>query len=165
VTPAPTHWLPPLLVVDWNDYESMIARANGIFERDFRNPRNAASFRGSRISVRRHPEQDGCSAAFWHLVTEGPVEERREPVSSRMERIAWPRVIIDNAENPTRVCCWSEMRGREEHWQLTLTDFSYLVVLAKRTDHALLLTAYAVEEDRRRDKLRKAFQRSRGLKG
>lgn len=49
------------------------------------------------------------------------------------------------------------MRGKEERIVIALEDFSYVVVLADRRDYILLWTAYCVEREHTRRKLKNEF--------
>jgi hypothetical protein len=158
---ASPNWLPPILAFDWNDYNASLDRAYAIFLRDFGDSRRLPSFLGKRLAIKRHPELDGKSATFWHLITEGKNEQNRTPVSSRIERIGWPRAVIESASDSTRVCCWPVQRGGAKRWNLAIEDFTYLVVMDDRGDYALLWTAYAVDYENNRRRLSREYESSR----
>jgi len=151
-------WLPALIPFDWNDYAGTIELAYGVFVGDF--IASAPSFQGRRVRTKRHPEFQGKNCTFWHLVTEGPVEQDRVAKRERVEQIGCARAVVDNVTDPSRVLFWSEQRSGETRWQLALTDFSYLVVLADRGTYVLLWTAYPVEHEHQRAKLRKRLEAS-----
>lgn len=159
--PALPDWLPDLIPFDWNAIEATIERAYGIFVRDFFDPKTSLSFRGRRLAIKRHPEFDGKSATFWHLVTAGDDEASRAPDRERLERIAWPRAMIIEAESgSSRVRLWKNQRKRRGHarsarWVIALPDFSYVVVLDDRGNYVLLWTAYTVREEHHGRKLRR----------
>lgn len=159
-------WLPALIPFDWNHYIESLESAYAVFHRDFGSDKARPGFNGRRLGLKRHPELDGKSATFWHFVSEGKVEEDRTPVRSRIERIAWPRAIILEAGRiPPRVHVWSNKRGRNTRWMITLDDYSYLVVLDDRGEYLLPWTAYPVEHDHQREKLRRehaAWNRAAG---
>ncbi len=50
---------------------------------------------------------------------------------------------------------WRSKRKEEERIVIALADFSYVVVLADRGEYVLLWTAYYVEQEHRRQKLRR----------
>jgi hypothetical protein len=99
----------------------------------------------------------GKEATFWHIISEGEVESERLPDLRRCERIRWPRAIIDTS-NFGFVKCWKTNRKGDERIALALEDFSYVVVLADRGEFVLLWTAYYVEQEHRRQKLRKEYE-------
>jgi len=59
-----------------------------------------------------------------------------------------------------RVRCWRNQRNKDARVVIALDDFSYLVVLADRGRYVLLWTAYSVEREHMRRKLRKEYDRS-----
>ena len=96
---------------------------------------------------------DGKEAAFWHCTSEGDVEEERVPDLRRCERIGWPRRLIE-AIGTDRGRWWKERPGRTRRACVALADFSYLVVLEEMSTHCVLVTAYPVEKEHSRKKLR-----------
>lgn len=54
----------------------------------------------------------------------------------------------------------SERAGDKDRVVIALADFSYVVVLADRGEYVILWTAYCVEHEHRRGKLRKEYERS-----
>jgi len=156
-------WLPDLLECDWNEYQKTIDKAYEVFMRDFGTHAARSGFRGKRMGLKRHPEFEGKNATFWHFVTEGSIEESRAPVRARLERIAWPKALIVEAENETsRVLVWFNVRPRKKHgasrrWLIALPDFSYVVVIDEREEFVLPWTAYTVDHAHRRNKLRKEY--------
>jgi len=107
--------------------------------------------------MKRHPESQGKAATFWHIISEGNIEENRLPDMRRCERIRWPRPVIEHShENGVKV--WKNIRGREIRICLWLESLEYLVILADRKDYVLLWTAYMVDKDHRRQKLQKEFE-------
>ena len=148
-------WLPGLLELqdfggDWDRYFAAVHRA---FEQDFGVPR--PDFRGKRMGLKRHPLIEGMSATFWHFVSEGKGETERLPDLRRCERVRWPGALLRNEGDPSRVLTWEEAdpRRRSSKVLLTLTDFSYLVVIDDRGDYLLPWTAYPVEREHSRRKL------------
>lgn len=161
VTTSP--WLPGLIALDWNQYQACIDRAYAIFWRDFGAADARPPFRGKRMGLKRHPELDGKCATFWHFVTEGTEEASRFPVRERVERIAWPRALLVEVNSASsRVVTWENERRRSTHgkstrWVVALDDFSYVVVVDEREEFVLPWTAYPVNEQHRRVKLRKEY--------
>jgi len=147
-------WLPRLVLLpdyggEWGRYLEAVYT---YFRQDFivSSPR----WEGKRIGMKRHPMVAGKEATFWHLISEGEVEKDRLPDIRRCERIRWPRPMIE-AGRDGQVRCWRNRKGHECRIVIALGDFSYIVVLALRKDYAILWTAYYVEREHRRAKLRK----------
>lgn len=156
-------WLPDLVEFDWNSYNESIDRAYAVFVRDFGTQNARPTFQAKRMGLKRHPEFQGKSATFWHFVTEGPVEIDRAPNRERVERIAWPKaILVEAAAQSGRVLVWANERRRSGHtkstrWVVALDTFSYVVVVDEREEYVLPWTAYFVEADHRREKLRKEY--------
>src|SRR5436190_11242715 len=67
-----------------------------VFKQDFVDSR--PTYRGRRLGLKKYPITDGREKTFYHLTHEGPDEENRSPDMRRMERIPFPRPIIDCSE-------------------------------------------------------------------
>jgi hypothetical protein len=131
----------------------------GRFRRDFITSRPVLG--GLNVGVSRALDTDGRERRFWHLATEGVEEKTRVPHPRRCERIAWPRAIIDAlvAALP-EVRSWPQRRSRQNMLVLGLDDFSYVVVLAAKPTHYLLITAFCVVSERRRATYRREWERA-----
>lgn len=150
-------WLPPLEMLerhggDWSRFLDAIYR---IFKRDFVD--SSPSFRGIRMSLKKHPLSEGKEATFWHIISEGSSEEDRKPDLRRCERIRWPRAIIEH-DSDIDLKVWQNQRRGEDRILLLIEKESYLVVLARRKSYILLWTAYLVTEPHRRRKLIKEYE-------
>lgn len=153
-------WLPELVTLsdyagDWDAYLEAIYRH---FCHDFIATKPA--FPNRRWAMKRHPLEKGKEATFWHLISEGEIEGERLPDLRRCERIRWPRPMVD-AVASDHVKVWTNRRHNEERVIIALEDFSYVVVLADRGEYILLWTAYCVEPEHRRNKLRKEYENAR----
>ncbi|OOF88180.1 hypothetical protein BKG94_07725 [Rodentibacter ratti] len=158
------NWLPDLLLLedfggDWEKYFNAVYR---IFERDFE--RSKPIFAGHTVNLKRHPTYNDKSATFWHTISEGKDESERTPDIRRCERIAWLKPIFEEFQEvkPTensKIRWWLEMRGKEERYHLALPDFSYVVVVAKRTNFVLPWTAFYVEYNHQRRKYQKKYEK------
>jgi hypothetical protein len=153
-------WLPKLITLndhegDWRKYCEAIYE---IFQRDFIDSKPV--YATKRFALKRHPEYDGKAATFWHLISEGKVEEERTPDFRRCERIAWPKPIIEAIGNDN-VCLWKNKRGRNERILIAVEDFSYVVVLDDREDFVLLWTAFYVEYPNRRRRMKQEYEKWR----
>lgn len=147
-------WLPPLILLNdfGGDWERYLAAIYTQFRADFidRKP----SFRGTLLGLKRHPLLLGKEATFWHMTSEGEVEAERPPDLRRCERIAWVAAIIENSDNP-EVKVWENERKGERRICLWLEAEDYLVILAVRSGFILPWTAYLVQQDHTKRKLRK----------
>lgn len=157
-------WLPELVLLSsvggrWDKY---MERLYDFFRTDFLLA--PPDYKGLRVGVKRNPLTSGREASFWHLISEGPVEEDRLPNLRRCERIRWPKRIIDHANEDT-VLCWENTRRGETRALLWVPDAEFLVVLARRSGYYLMWTAYPVTRAHRKRKLQKehdAYWRKKG---
>ncbi len=152
-------WLPPLVLMadfagDWSRY---LEAVYDFFRRDF--VYSKPVYEGMRVGMKRHPIFDGKEATFWHLISEGRVEEDRLPDIRRCERIRWPRPIVEGID-AGRVRCWKNRRRNEYRVVIALEDFSYVVILALRKTYVILWTAYCVEHVQRREALRREYDQA-----
>lgn len=153
-------WLPPLLGFsgNWDEYEHALYEA---FCADwiFGPP---PTVRNQRVTIEKSPLFKGKEQAFWHLTSEGRVEEERVPNLRRCERISWPRAILE-AIDTERTVCWENERKGARSLVVALPDYSYIVAMRQRNGYFLLRSAYPIESNRRRENQRKeheAFLRS-----
>lgn len=151
--------LPDLILLEdyngeWDKYLEVLYR---YFKEDFID--KDIVFDSRKVFNVRNPLVENKEFSFWHLITEGEIEEKRLPDFRRCERIRWPKVILENY-NELDVKIWEgERRNKKGKIQrricLCYGDWEYLVVLSKRRDYYLFCTAYPVSEERRKNKLRK----------
>lgn len=153
---SPSTWLPPLvLLVDYDgNWGSYLEAVYAIFRRDF--VTSKPTYPGRRVGLKRHPIERGKEATFWHFISEGRREEDRLPDLRRCERIGWPRPMIE-AVRTERVRCWQTRRRFETRVLIALEDFSYVVVLADRSEYILPWTAFTVEREHRRRILEREY--------
>lgn len=115
-------------------------------------------FRGMMVAHKRHPEYDGKSATFWHIISQGENESARIPDLRRYERIAWPFYILEScADHCDNLLIWENARKGNTRVLLFCTDLDYLVVLAKRNGYLVFWTAYPVNQSHQRNKLIKEY--------
>ena len=151
--------LPPLVLLhnfndDYFKYENAIYQ---LFIKDFidSNP----VFRGQTLGLKRHPLFKDREATFWHILSEGPIENERTPDLRRYERISWPKSIIEYCHTScTNIKVWENYRKGEKRILLWCEDIEYLVVLAERKDYILFWTAYPVTDGHTKRKLQKEYE-------
>lgn len=149
-------WLPALALFeeyggDWNRYLDALY---AFFKRDFIDSRPA--YNGVTLALKRHPVIQNKEATFWHIISEGDSEAERVPDMRRCERIRWPRPVIEHSGD-TAIKIWTNERRGERRICLWLEEAEYLVILAERKGYILLWTAYAVEQEHSKKKLRKEY--------
>jgi len=150
-------WLPPLVLFgdSQGDWERYLAVIYALFKQDFVDSK--PSFQGRRLGLKRYPLSQGKEATFWHMISEGRIEEERTPDFRRCERIRWPRPIIEN-DGDAAVKWWRNKRGREDRICLWLESEEYLVILADRGTYILPWTAYRVTYGNQKRKLQREYE-------
>lgn len=156
--------LPPLILMEeyQNNWDIYLEAIYYFFCEDFIHSK--PKFEEKRFALKRYPVVKGKEATFWHLISEGKEEDERLPDIRRCERIRWPRPMIE-AIKSKQVRCWKNKRKEEDRIVIALEDFSYVVVLADRGEYVLLWTAYCVEREHQRRKLRKEYEAFINQKG
>ncbi len=156
-------WLPELkLRSDYLSEEDYINALYEDFKRDFLDKER--KFKGLPIRIKRHPPYNGIfsgkEATFRHLITEGHDENNRIISPSRCKRIGWILPVIENYETK-EVHCWKNYRKSNGYaYILSLSNFSYKVVLTKRSDYLLLWTHFPLTYGHEREKLRKDWEKN-----
>lgn len=155
-------WLPPIITLescggDWSRYvEEIYSR----FKKDFVDSRPI--YNGIRLGLRKHPVVQGKETTFWHLISEGKTEEDRTPDMRRCERIGWVKPLIEQAGKREDIKVWKQKRDGKTNIAIATDDFSYIIFLGERRgqngDYLIPLTAYVVENQRKRDKYRKEWE-------
>lgn len=144
--------MPPELLYFDGNWEQYRRQLSDVFRTQLSN--GNPSFRGTRITCKRHPETQGEWLAFWHLISVGEQENDRLPDMRRCERLPWVRWIIDNADNDNDIDVWEHQNRRERNVYLWYRE-EYLVVLSQRRDYILLKTAFHTPQEGYKRKLRK----------
>lgn len=127
---------------DWASYEDVIYAQ---YHADI--VQNRPHLWGKRIAARFNPETKGKGFSFWHVVSEGSVEEERTPDLQRCERIAWIAWLIDRCDGCHEGFSWwisvrTTKKGRRENLVLWAEDHDYVVILEPRDNHVMLVSAY-----------------------
>lgn len=162
-------WLPALLTLDEceDDWEVFLDAARESFDADFMDDR--PPFRGMRVGLKLHPPVNGENCTFWHLCSrctsgDSCPEENREWDQVRIERIRWPRPIIEFADrHPLRI--WEEQRSRgERRVHIWLVEKDYVLVLARRHnredgDYVLPWATFVLERVSQREEYMRRYIR------
>ena len=131
--------LPPLLPFegDWQTYEDKVYAAylECIIKGDLR-------FNNLPVRPRYTPETKGKHFGFWHMVSEGDVEEDRTPDLERCARIRWVSWVIEHCTVHPEISWWAETRNNKKAIVIWVEVEQYVVVLSERRDYWLLKTSY-----------------------
>lgn len=116
------------------------------------------TFKGLPVKSQYRPPTDGKGYGFWHVVSDGPVEEDRLPDLRRCERIRWISWVIRMAVTDDRIKWWENKRRNNTHVVLWLESHEFAVILAKRQNYYLLKTAYNVTKSHRKASLQREYE-------
>jgi hypothetical protein len=126
-----------------------------IFETDF--IKSNPNYEGLKVAVRRYPEEEGLHRTFYHMTHQGEDENNRQPDIRRMERIRFPKFVIDNNTH-NEILIWKNKRGKDERIVLFNESENYIVILTDRTEYYMFITAYYIETDHRKRSLLKEYE-------
>lgn len=141
---------------DYNgDFKSYFDAVYQIFKNDF--IINPPFFKGVKVTAQAHPEVDGIHRTFYHITHEGEVENDREPDLRRMERIRFPKYIIQSSPHDD-LLIWKNTRGKDVRILIFNDAENYLTVLTERKNYCLFWTAYIIEQSHQKRKLIKEYE-------
>lgn len=149
--------LPEIIVINefGGDYHSFNEAVYAIFRNDL--VINRPQFEGKRLGLKKHPEVDGKEYTYYHFTHSGDIETERIPDFRRMERIGFPKPIIDKS-NCTSVKVWRNKRGNKNRILILHEEEKYLIVLDDRVDFILPWTAYYIEYNNQLRKYIKEYE-------
>lgn len=121
-------------------------------------------FKGMPIRLKYFPPEYSEKSSFYHLTCEdfeySHQETERKPNFERMKRVTWPRKIIEcgNDEKCHHIKIWENSRGNHKNILILCDDLEYVVVLGKRNNYLLLITAYPLTRPHRKKTLLKEYE-------
>jgi hypothetical protein len=149
--------LPNLILLE--NYNGNFALYNdavyAVFSNDF--VKNRPIFQGKRLGLKKHPMIDNKEYTYYHFTHSGDIETERIPDLRRMERIGYPKPIIDFSDD-SKIKVWRNKRGTNERILLLHEEEKYLVVLEDRKNYILPWTAYLIKENSRLRRLLTEYQ-------
>lgn len=141
------------------DFSSYLEAVYEIFKNDF--VKTKPRYKDKKLRLKKHPLIDGREYTFYHMTHKGNIEKERIPDLRRMERIRWPRPLIDNSTHEY-LKVWRNIRrgkgGKKERILIFHEKEDYLVILEDRKDYILPWTAYLVEYKNKKQKLLKEYE-------
>jgi len=137
------------------NFQAYFSAVYAVFENDF--IRSQPRYEGLKVAVRKYPEADGLHRTFYHITHEGEDENNRQPDIRRMERIRYPKFVIEQNQHP-EILIWKNRRGKEERILLFNENENYIVVLTERKEFYLFITAYVVDTEHRKRSLLKEYE-------
>ena len=137
------------------DFQSYYEAVYKIFKNDFVDTKPI--FRGKRLALKAHSYIEGKEYTFYHFTHDGKIEHDRKPNMRRMERIGFPKPIINNSTH-IDLKIWRNKRKNKDRILILHEQERYLVVLEDRKDYILPWTAYYIEYNNRIRKLIKEYE-------
>jgi hypothetical protein len=149
--------LPPLILFEEyeNDWSKYIEAVYQIFCEDLKYSK--LRYNNERVFLKRHPFYHGKEKSFWHLTSEGLIEDQRLPSLRRCERVRWIRFVIENS-NKSFVKIWKNTRFNKLNVCFAIESFEYIVILGERSGYYVFLSAYPVERERKRERFREEYE-------
>ncbi len=149
--------LPDLITLEefGGDFESYYEAVYKVFRRDF--VESKPIYRGKKLRLKAHPYIDGKEYTFYHFTHDGDIETDRLPNFRRMERIGFPRPIIDNSTH-TQLIVWRKKVKSKRRILILHVEEKYLVVLEERKDYILPWTAYYIEYENKIRRLLREYE-------
>jgi len=150
-------------IIELNDFKgnfnAYLEAVYEIFKKDF--VYSKPVFRRKKLGLKKYPLVEGKEYTFYHMTHEGDVENSRTPDLRRMERIAWPRPMVNDSEHPY-LKVWRNTRrgkgGTRNRILILHEKERYLVVLDDRKEYILLWTAYLLRRQGELEKQLKEYE-------
>ncbi len=156
-------WLPELLYYNnfnsWSEYQDVLYE---IFREDF--IKSCPIFENKKVNIRKEPIEFGKEEAFFHITCQDYSKNgNRNPDLRRCERIRWVRKFIEEYKCDSTLCndcngikLWVEPYHSRSRIHILLEEEKYMVVLERRKNYILLITAFYFEwENALKKKLKK----------
>jgi len=165
--------MPELILLEdfGGDFHQYLEAVYAIFKHDFIDTK--PRWKNKRFAMKRLPLVEGRECTFYHITHETQSdhnEENRIPDLRRMERIAFPRFMIDNIKHPV-LKIWRNTRhtnkGLQENVLILNVEEKYVVVLRDNGEYFMLWTAYLCENHTIRKMLKEynEFIKKQGSQG
>lgn len=150
-----------------NDFDVYLDKVYSSFQEDFLYSLPMFRYDPSEIHINSRPYTNDKEFTFWHIVSEGGIENERIPNLRRCERIKYSRYLIENYDS---VNCkiWEKdvlaKKSREKRIHISTSDFSFIIVLSKlnilnQKSKRTLITAFYVEREYQRKKYKSDYEK------
>lgn len=141
---------------DYNgNFDDYFQAVYAVFEHHF--IRSQPLFNGVRVSAQKFPLVDNIHRTFYHITHEGEHENNRSPDFRRMERIRYPKFLIRSFPHD-HILVWKNQRGRDTRILIFNETEGYLTVLTERKGFNLFWTAYYIDQNHSKRKLKKEYE-------
>lgn len=147
-------WLPILMLFEdydsWDSYQDALYK---VFCYDFKE--TYPVFEEKRVNYRRHPIEYDREEAFYHITCQDYLKDgERVPDFRRCERVRWVKKFIENYNCNLEDCVecsgiktWEEDYKGNSRVHILLEEERYMVVIERRKEYCLLVTAFYFEQD------------------
>lgn len=157
--------LPALVLLkDYSDRDVYLGAIYEMFKTDF--VANPLKYKGTKLALKKHPLVGGKEVTFWHLISKGSTEKSRDVDIPRCERIKWPKAILDNCSSK-EIRVWENSRntkkGVENRICICYGKWEYIVILTKKPTFLLFWTAYPVQYEHAKAKMKKEYDEYKKL--
>ncbi len=144
------------------DFNAYFKAVYLIFENHF--IKSQPVYDGLNVSAPKQPlVDDKHHRTFYHITHEGEDEKNRNPDFRRMERIRYPKFVIDNCPH-SELLIWEKTIGRDQRIHILNEVEQYLVVLTKRKTYLMLCTAFFIEQEHTIKKKLKEYEAYKNAK-
>ena len=152
--------LPPkILLEDFSgNFQRYFEKVYAVFKKDFVD--SSPIYMGKRLRLKKHPLIDGKEYTFYHLTHSGKLESDRKPDLRRMERISWPRPVIENYKK-WELKIWPQKRNGKNRmciWLQLEDEMDYIVILDIRENYNLIWTSFVLEYSHEKRKKQKEYE-------
>jgi hypothetical protein len=162
-------WLPDLIYFEdyhneWGSYEEALYN---IFKHDFVDSKPL--FERKRVNIRKHPMENNKEEAFYHITHRDYFhEQNRLPDLRRCERIRWVRSLIEShdcnqsdCEDCEGIKVWTMPYRMYSRTHLLFEKERYMVVIERRKNFNLLVTAFYFEHDHSLNKKLREYENNK----
>lgn len=114
------------------------------------------TFNNKIIKFRYNPIRDKKEEVFWHITTTDQ-NGIRHPDFERYQRINWAQHVLLQCFNSNQDCNLAWIRKKRNRIHIWCVELDYIVVLEERKDYILFITAYPINREHSRNKLKKEY--------
>lgn len=137
------------------NFEKYFEAVYTIFKHDF--IKKQPLYDDKKVTVRRYPEVEGIHRTFYHITHEGEDESNRIPDLRRMERIKFPKFVIENCPH-FELYIWEKKFGKDIRIHVLNEKEQYIVVFEKRKSYFILITAFYIDKSHTLKKKLKEYE-------
>jgi hypothetical protein len=150
--------LPQLLPYDgMQDFQEYLDNLHTLFDKEILHSHLA--FNGKLIYLLNRTLISGKYGTFWHVISGDSRNPSSAPDTARCQYVPYIAYIIRNASSLNSWHEISHTKGRNKNRVcIALKDFSYLVILEFGNKQVYLVTAYPIEFESRKRKVKKRFE-------